>query len=96
MSTTELEAKTLQYWLIRSYPLSAGDAIAYSNDLLRHLNPARYLASLVNAYLIRIIEGGHRKKLAPRDNVVNLNFSTRGPRNVQHVTDFAPQEELQA
>lgn len=65
-----LEEKTLQYWLLTSYPTSAMNAIATSSSLLAHLNPSRPLASYVEAYLTRVIVGGHRKKPAPKNNNV--------------------------
>lgn len=68
----ELEKKTLRYWLLTSCPMTAGDAIAISNELLSQLNPTRPLAACVDAYLTRVIVGGRRKKLPPKHNVVPL------------------------
>jgi hypothetical protein len=65
-----LEQKTLAYWCLTSYPMSARDAIALSNDLLSQLDPARNLAKRVAIYLDRVIIGGRRKKAEPRNNVV--------------------------
>lgn len=67
-----LEEKTLQYWLLLSCPMSAGDAITISNSLLSNLNPSRPLALRVDAYLTRVIVGGHRKKLPQKHNVIPL------------------------
>lgn len=75
--TETLEEKTLRYWLLTSFPISAKDAISTSNELLSQLNPSRPLAHIVNAYLTRVIVGGRRKKLTKINNVVQMKVDAQ-------------------